>query len=208
MIFSILRFGFFRLAVASLVAAVCARATTVVPPEFATLVNESDYVVHAVAKSVSSEKRTGPNGGAKIYTRVEFEVIEVVAGSAPATIALDFLGGRVGSEQMTVEGMPRFQVGDEDILFVSGNGRSICPLYAMMHGRYRVDSTVVSGRKIVTRADGSPLQSTVQIATAMSEAGGNAATRAVAASSALEPAEFIRQIRETVRPDAHVNRAK
>ena len=95
------------------------KATTVVPPEFPTLVNESDYIVHAVTKSVNAEKRIGPNG-IKIFTRVELEVIEVVAGTPPAKIVLELLGGRVGDEVMKIEGMPRFHVGDEDIRFLDG----------------------------------------------------------------------------------------
>lgn len=183
-----------------------AHATTVVPPEFPTLVNESDYIIHAVTKSVSSEKRTTPRG-TKIYTRVELEIIEVIAGHPPAHVTLEFLGGQVGEERMTIEGTPRFTVGDEDILFVSGNGRSICPLYGMMHGRYLVGKETATGRQYVARSDGEPLQNTAQIASSM-ETESNIATRhRAAAATALGPAEFVREIKATVRPGARVLRA-
>ena len=184
------------------------RATTVVPPEFQTLVNDSDYIVHAVTTSVSAEKRTGP-GGVAIFTHVELQVVEVVAGTPPAKITLELLGGRVGNEALSVEGMPRFQVGDEDILFVSGNGRTICPLYGMMHGRYSVQKDPATARRYVARSDGEPLRTTAQIASSIAEQGTvEPARRAAAVAAALDPAEFIRQIRAAVRPDARLNRAK
>jgi len=184
------------------------RATTVVPPEFSTLVNDSDYIVRAVTRSVSAEKRTGP-GGVTIVTHVELEVIEVVAGAPPPKIVLELLGGRVGNEEMTVGGMPRFHVGDEDILFVSGNGRTICPLYGMMHGRYSVQKDPATARRYVARSDGEPLRTSAQIASPIGEKGtAEPARRAAAVAAALDPAEFIRQIRAAVRPDARLNRAK
>jgi hypothetical protein len=178
-----------------------AGATTVAPPEFPTLVNESDYIIHAVTKRVSAEKRPVANG-VRIVTMVEFEVLEVVAGRAPARVTLEFLGGRVGHEHLRVDGMPEFRPGDEDVLFVSGNGQSICPLYAMMHGRYPVRLEPATGRKVVVRTDGGPLQSTAQIAAPL-------VTRPTAAlATGLAPAAFIEQIRATVRLDSMLNRAK
>jgi hypothetical protein len=194
-----------RVGIVALATTLLVRATTVVPPQFETLVNESDSIVHVVAKNVTAEKRTTARGS-KIVTRVEFETLDVVAGTAPAsTFTLEFLGGEVDGQRMTVEGMPRFAVGDEDILFVSGSGHSICPLYAMMHGRYHVENNATAGRKIVTRSDGTPLQNTAQVASALSE---GRATRSAAAATALAPIDFINQIRATVRPDAPISRGK
>ena len=196
------------LAILALGGAAPTRATTVVPPEFQMLVNDSDYIVHAVTRSVSAEKRTG-TGGVAIVTHVELEVIEVVAGTPPAKIILELLGGRVGNEELSVEGMPRFHVGDEDILFVSGNGRTICPLYGMMHGRYSVQKDPSTARRFVARSDGAPLRATAQIASPIADKGtAEPSRRAAAVAAALDPAEFIRQIRSAVRPDARLNRAK
>jgi hypothetical protein len=182
--------------------AAVSRATSVVPPEFPTLVNDSDYIIRAVTRSVVAEKRvTGQR--TKIVTKVELDVLEVVAGTAPARVTLEFLGGRVGDEYLKVEGMPQFKVGDEDVLFVSGNGRSICPLYAMMHGRYPVHTDSVTGQKTIARADGVPLQSVAEIAAPLAHGGA-----ATLAHSGLSPAAFIQQIKASVRPDARFNRAQ
>lgn len=179
----------------ALVFAGAVRGTTVVPPEFTELVNGSDYIVHAVVKSVTAEKRPRGNG-VKIVTLVELDVIEVVAGTPPEKVTLELLGGKVGEEELRVVGMPEFKVGDEDILFVSRNGRAVAPLYAMGHGRYAVTREAESGRKRVMRADGAPLQDTAQVSLPLAKGGtGELARRRMALSSALEPAEFIQRIR-------------
>src|SRR5690349_11410776 len=94
---------------------VIARATTVVPPDFTELVNESEYIVRAVVKSVKSEWRE-KDGHRHIFTKVEVEVLEVINGTPPQPLVLDMLGGRVGEDEMVIEGMPKFAVGQEDIL--------------------------------------------------------------------------------------------
>jgi hypothetical protein len=170
-------------------------ATTVEPPEFSNLVNGSDYIVHAITKSVTSEKRAQTHG-VKIVTLVELEIVEVVAGKPPEKVTLQMLGGRVGTEQLTVEGAPRFAVGDEDILFVSGNGRTFCPLYAMMHGRYPVLMNASTGRKYVARNDHSPLVATTDVAKPLGE---TVVTARAVATSALTPADFIREIKANIK---------
>jgi hypothetical protein len=180
------------------------RATTVVPPEFPTLVNDSDYIIRAVTRNVTTLKQAGAHGG-RIFTRVELDIVEVIAGTPPANVVLEFLGGRLGDEQLKIEGMPEFKVGDEDILFVSGNGRTFCPLYAMMHGRYPVETDAATGRKFVARADHLPLQSTAEISTPMAEGLPSVQSTTV---RGLSPSDFIQQIRAAVKPDARFNRAK
>ncbi len=178
-------------------------ATTVVPPEFSTLVNGSDYIVRGVTKSVTAEKRAGAHG-VKIVTRVEIEVTEVIAGTPPTPLVLELLGGRVGDEALKVEGMPQFAVGDDDILFVSGNGRIICPLYGMMHGRYPVVKDAATGRELVTRFDGEILHDS-------REATGSPAdikalqsnSRASASAEALSPAGFVAGIKAALKASSH-----
>lgn len=200
--------SFLRVLLLALGAAISAQATTIVPPEFATLVNESDYIVQAVVKNVTVDRRADAHGG-KIFTRVELEVVEVIAGTPPTPLTLELLGGRLGNEQLRVEGMPEFHVGDEDILFVSGNGRTICPLYAMTHGRYPVQKDTATGRKFIARADGAPLHATAQVALPLGATAAAApAPISGAAPAVLAPTDFIREIRATVKPDARLNRAK
>ena len=187
-------------------AAVCgallssAFATSVIAPDFDQLVNESDYVVRAVVKSVTSEYRASPNGR-KIITKVEVEVREVVTGAPPAQVVLEMLGGKVGDESMVLEGAPQFKVGDEDILFVSGNGRNIYPLFAIMHGRYPVLHEPGTGRAYMARSNRVPLQDTAEVAQSMSEgAVAGQPPKVKSPAQALTPEQFVQQIKAAVNP--------
>jgi len=183
------------------------RATTVVPPDFSTLVNDSDYIVHATVKNVTAEKQTG-DYGTRIMTHVELTIIEVVAGHPPATLTLDLLGGQVGKERMRVVGMPQFAVGEEHILFVSGNGTNFCPLNRMRHGQYPVLTDAATGRKYVARADRTPLQQAADVQRPLGEKQATAlAPTANATSGAMGPADFIQQIKAAVQPGGRLERA-
>lgn len=149
------RFIFACLLASATLLAAPLQATTVVPPDFEQLVNESDYVARAVVESVRSEYRDGPQGRL-IYTRVRFALREPVVGSTFAKFELEMLGGQIGDDCLIVTGAPVFHVGDEDFLFVRDNGRTITPLVAMMHGRYPVRRDA-SGREFVTRNNDVPL---------------------------------------------------
>lgn len=177
------------------------RATTVVPPDFDQLVNESDYVVRAVVESVRAEYRDGPQGRL-IVTIARLRLRETAAGQPPATVELEMLGGQIGDDRLIVTGAPVFRVGDEDFLFVRDNGRSITPLVALMHGRYPVRRDPASGREFIARSNDVPLQDVAEVALPMTT--GEVAARqrrAVRAADALTPADFTAKIRSTRRAD-------
>jgi hypothetical protein len=181
-------------------AGIRASATTVIPPDFDQLVNESDYIIRASVKSVDSEFRTN-SAGKVIFTKVSLNVLEVIAGTPPADVTLEILGGKVGDQQMVLEGAPRFKVGDEDILFVRDNGHVIVPLVAMMHGRYPILHEPGSGRRYVARENKVPLDNTAQVAQPMGTDGVDLASGpAKAVSSALTPEEFVQRIKAAVNP--------
>jgi len=178
-------------------------ATTVVPPEFGELVNGSDYIVRARVTAVSYEARV--RGEREIpYTRVELEVLEVIAGAPPKPLVLVMLGGRIGERTLVVEGAPQFAVGDEDILFVSGNGRTIYPLYGLMHGRYPVLREAQSGRAYVARSNGLPLRDPAEVSLPVPTGPAAEIARRLASSAdALTPETFAAQIKAALtRPSA------
>lgn len=183
-----------------------ALATIVEPPTFEGLVNGSDYIVRAKVMSVEPEIRLR-RGRERIYTRVELQVLEVIAGTPPSPLVLTMLGGRSGNRELVVDGAPRFQVGNEDILFVQGNGRSLSPLFGMMHGQYPVMKAAATKRAYISRSNLVPMLSTDEVAQPMAE-GDKAARlrRLIDPAGALSPAEFVRAIknvRQTGR--AHEN---
>lgn len=201
----------FLLGATLLAAAAAARATTVIPPEFPDLVQKSDYVVRARVKSLSNEIRLH-EGRELPFTLVELEVREVIAGTPPPQVVLTLLGGQTSDGgELRVEGVPRFAVGDEDILFVRGNGTSFYPLKGVMHGRYPVKYDKKLGREYVARANGVPLAATAEVAMPLAEGKIAELLRQMRKTDdALTPAEFVQSIRE-VRTPKHTggsNRAK
>ncbi len=183
-------------------------ATSVVPPKFEELVNESDYIVRAVVKSVTSEWRE-KQGQRRIYTFVELEVREVIAGTPPQPLVLRMLGGRVDGEELVIEGAPKFEVGQEDVLFIRGNGRQFYPLTAVMHGRYPILKETATGRAYIARANRAPLTAVGEVSQPLPEtAATESKDAATAISRALSPESFIQSIRNSVNPNYRASHAK
>lgn len=176
-----------------------AQATTVIAPSFDRLVDGSDYIVRATVKSVTSDWRDNPDqpGSRYIASRVELDVREVIKGSPPSPLVLDVVGGKVGDRELTVDGAPRFLVGQETILFVKGNGRQIIPLVGMMHGKYDVRKNKKTGREEVLRSDGQPLFNEQEVA--QSTAAAKATTLGSTTAQPLTPADFASRIRNKAK---------
>ncbi len=182
-------------AFAAALAAVIAAATTVVPPEFPALVNDSDYIVRARVVHVAEEVQIR-DGREVPFTLATLDVVEVIAGTPPTPLVLRQLGGRTSDGELVVAGVPRFRVGDEDILFVSGNGRNFHPLTALGHGRYPVRFDKKLRREYVARANGVPLAATAAVALPLVEGKLARQLRAMRrADDALTPVEFVQSIR-------------
>ena len=169
-------------------------ATTVEPPTFDELVNQSDFVVRAVVKSVVAESRLTPAGTRTIFSKVELEVKEVVAGRAPAIVVLDVLGGTLDGRQLAIEGAPTFTPGDDGIFFVQGNTKQIFPLVRMMFGLYPVMKDGRTGQEYMIRSDGEPLVDVKQVSREMPASSTSAELNAQIAR-AMTPADFVTKIR-------------
>jgi hypothetical protein len=170
-----------------------AGATTVIAPDFDSLVQQADYVVRAVVNSKTSEWRSDAYGR-HIFTKVKLDVLEILKGSPPSPLVLEMLGGRIGTQEMVVDGAPSFLVGEEDILFIHGNGRQFNPLVSLMYGMYPVSADTASGQRFVHRSNGSPLYNAKDIALPMTAA--NALGQG--AARPLTSAEFSIKIRLSV----------
>ncbi len=138
-------------------------ATTVIPPDFATLVGTATRVVQA--RVVSSESAWVTQDGFRVIkTWVTFSVSDQLKGDLKSsTLKLEFLGGRVGADEMRVEGSPRFNDGEEVILFVANNGADACPLVGWAHGVYDIRTDAATGEKRVHRFNGTPFSSTSDV---------------------------------------------
>lgn len=181
--------------VSSLILLPAARSTTVIPPEFDALVHEADAIVRGHVVDVRSEWDLS-GGHRRIVTFVTVAVLETLAGDpAPNEIVLRFLGGTVGDVTMHIPGQPQFKPGDEDFLFVQGNGRQWSPLVAVMHGRYPIERDAATGREVVLRANRVPLEHVDEVSLPM--VGGDAARlQRLLKRDGLTPAAFSRLVRE------------
>lgn len=167
------------------------RATSVLAPSFEDLVKESAVVVRGRVKSVDAAWVETAQGRV-IKTTVVFEVLKRLKGDTAPELTLQFLGGEVGGEGMHIAGMPRFAVGQIDLVFVSGSRRRICPLTAMMHGRYRVLTDGATKREYIARNDGVPLVSEHDVR--LPQPGNALVNRQKSVSVALSPDDFERRI--------------
>jgi hypothetical protein len=117
---------------------VVARATTVIPPTFDSLVSSANTIFVGEVMNVRSVWIAGPRGRA-IVTDVTFKVEDVWKGAVGAVTQLEFLGGTIGDTRMEVAGMPEFLEGQRSVLFVSSQVKAISPLVGFSHGRMRIE---------------------------------------------------------------------
>lgn len=164
------------------------RATTVVAPSFPELVAESTVIARVEVTAVRAAWVDSLQGRV-IKTYVTFSVLKALKGDPAPTLTLPFLGGELAGESMRIEGMPRFTVGQTDILFLSDlTGARFSPLVGLMHGRYRVLTDATTARTYVARNDGAPLESESDVQ--LAQPASSAALRMKSAARALTPEDF------------------
>lgn len=171
-------------------------ATTVEPPDFPGLVSRSASVFRGEVVGIRPELVTRGMDRA-IFTHVTFRVEEVIRGGPlPGEVTLEFLGGTVGDLTLEVAGMPRFEPGAREIVFVERAGPQICPLVAMAYGRYRVLRDAAGG-EYVARDNGAPLSRPEDVSLPLISPvlAALTARRMPAAVRPLSPAEFSGAVR-------------
>jgi hypothetical protein len=175
-----------------------ASSTTVSEPTFDELVLRAESVV--VARVVSTRSAwVDSRSGRSIVTDVTVAIEQTIKGPEYAQRSYEFLGGTVGDDTLRVEGIPHFEVGDRDVLFVNEAGRPASPLVGFMYGRFRIMRDPRTGADMVRTHDGRPLASTEDV--------GNAKPPArVAPARTLTLADFIGAIRDRARIQAQGGR--
>ena len=190
--------NFFRPSLALFAAGVftaVASAMSVLPPTFPELVAEAQTIVRGTVTQVRSEEFDSPQGRG-IRTLITVQVERTLKGEPDATLTLTVFGGTVGRRTLGIAGMPQFQVGERQYLFVADNGRTFCPLIGIGHGRYHVRTDAATGRDYVARDNGLPLASTAEIVLPL--AANAAVARLKPSATALAPADFESRIAATV----------
>jgi hypothetical protein len=97
-------------------------------------------VIQGTVTGVTYKTSANADGSPGVpYTFVTYSVAKVLQGSSAKSVTLRFPGGSDGAGGFVdVEGVPLFEVGDEDILFVNTAAGSSCPLVNCEFGRFRV----------------------------------------------------------------------
>lgn len=164
-----------------------ARATSVIPPTFPELVSEAETIVRGRVTDIAVRRASAPDGTPVIKTHVTFAVERTLKGAERREITLELLGGTIGEESLVVTGMPRFERGTTDYLFVERNGVQFCPLVAVRHGRYRLlrDDT---GREFIGRDNAVPLTEVGEVVLPLAAL--PTVIRSASVAGALAPAAF------------------
>jgi len=98
--------------------------------------------------------------GKIIASTVQFTPLAVYKGDVPSVVKLEFPGGKIGDVEMKVAGIPEFQVGQEYVLFVSGDQSRACPVVGWSEGSLKVDrQTSAAGQVEVSSTAGGVLDS-------------------------------------------------
>jgi hypothetical protein len=118
---------------AALILAAPLRATTLAPAAFDDQLAAAEIIFRGKVIDQVSRWQTTPHGRA-IFTDVTFDTLETFKGFAPARYTLELLGGKIGDDELIVDGLPRFVSGHEYIVLVSGNGTAACPVVGWRNG--------------------------------------------------------------------------
>ncbi len=155
-----------------------ARATVVLPADFATVVNGADIIVSGRIVDVRSQLTSGRT----IESFVTVAVVDSAKGEPGRTVTFRVPNGTVGRYRRVTIGAPEFVEGDRVVLFLRARAPRMPILFGLSQGVYRVSAT--AGRDMVLPA---PVM-----------ARGVEAARVVRGDPAREPLpldEFLRQVR-------------
>jgi len=127
-------------------------ALSVKSKTFDQLVLESDEVIQGRVVAMESRFGEGPLSR-YIFTYIEFNQLQVVKGTGEVDAEryqLRIAGGRVGDLIQAFPGAPQFQLGQDYVLFVRGNGREMFPLVGVHQGVYEIAGAEENDRMVQT----------------------------------------------------------
>ena len=130
----------------ALVACAAARATTLMRMSVEKMARTAEVVVRA--RCVAN--LTGWDAG-EIWTATTFQIEETWKGAPGETITVRLLGGRAGNLTSTVDGVPRFQAGEDVVLFLERAGREDFSIVSWMQGIFRIRLERKTGEESVAQ---------------------------------------------------------
>lgn len=155
-----------------------------------------------VFRGLVIETRGVREGTTAIFTRVTFQVLDVFKGpKVPEQIELDFMGGKLGTLELSVADMRYPRIGESGIYFVESLKRKqVHPLYGWQQGHFLV-SRDPSGTERVRTAYDKPVTSILSdgpARAAQSEiiARGVLTVQSASLNEGMTVSEFKRRIQE------------
>ena len=131
-----------------LTAALHLHASTVIPTDVATQVDEADLIFIG---TVIGTESVPVKDGSYAFTYVTFDIHETLKGAADGpTLTLRVAGGKVRSRVFAIGGAPKFETGDRHLLFVMGNDRYGIPLSGGPQGKLDLVRDPVTQEEILT----------------------------------------------------------
>ena len=107
--------------------------SVVIQMELEQLVEESDTIIQGVVEAVYSQWDDERN---LIFTHTSIRVDDPLKGDRTRSLLIRQMGGRVGSLNMTVAGMPDFEAGSNVIVFLTDAGNGTFHVTGLNQGRY------------------------------------------------------------------------
>lgn len=115
-----------------------AHASSAIPLSLRQITRSAAIIADATVQSVNSYWAT-PSGAQTLRTKVTFAVNQALKGDPGPTFSLEFLGGTVGEQSLTVEGVPQFQPGERYVIFSESADKAVvCPILGLDQGALRI----------------------------------------------------------------------
>jgi hypothetical protein len=118
---------------ASLAFCAAVHATTFLKMSIAEMAHQAPLIVRARCLASSVTWQSG-----EIWTLTNFDIVEVWRGSASGSLTVRLLGGTTGNLTSTVSGVPRFQPGENVILFLEPTARGDYSVVSWEQGTFRI----------------------------------------------------------------------
>lgn len=123
-------------------------------PTFADLVSNAQLIVRVQVLNVKiADLRVGSQH--IVTTSVTLSVLKILKGNSSSTLVLEMPGGNLSMVSVNLLGIPAFEKGDEDYLFIDPKAKS-CPIVGRAYGRIRILKTG-EGVAYVARDDRAPI---------------------------------------------------
>lgn len=87
----------------------------------------------------------------RIVTTARFAVAQDLVGDAAGEVLVETLGGEVGGMGMYVAGMATFEVGRDEVLFLTSRGGEPFAVVGMAQGQFRIQFPTSTAHPIVER---------------------------------------------------------